>query len=60
MKARFIAAMVIAVLLAPACDGGKEEKDRQTTIRFAAHSIGDRIAVWHHPVTGNEKIEDTP
>ena len=45
MKARFIAAMVIAVLLAPACEGAWQAKEAQTTIRFAAHSIGDRFAV---------------
>jgi len=37
MKARFVAVMVIAALLAPACEGDRQEKEAQTTIRFAAH-----------------------
>jgi hypothetical protein len=37
MKARCAVMMVIAVLRVAACDGSKEQREAQTTIRFAAH-----------------------
>ena len=37
MKARLGAVLVIAVLLAPACEGDRHEKAAQTTIHFATH-----------------------